>query len=295
MSRMHASRIFGVILIAAAVANASAQPVATPASALHVDFGDTALVAQPCPPMPGAVSQFLAAPVGTPPTADAIKGAMAWSQYEQANDWPGLCRYHDDDQQVRAGPSPDVVFMGDSITESWRRADPAFFTPGRIDRGVSGQTTPQMLARFYQDVIALHPRVVHIMAGTNDLAGNTGATSEEAFKNNIAAMVDLAEAHGIAVVLASIPPSDKFAWRPALKPAAEIVALNRWLVDFARQRGLIFVDYTPALATPSGGLRSDLSPDGVHPNKAGYALIEPLALKAIARAEKAGSRASQVH
>src|SRR5262249_19523996 len=153
-------------------------------------------------------------------------------------------------------------------------------------RGVSGQTTPQMVARFYQDVIALKPRVVHIMAGTNDIAGNTGPTSEEAYKNNIAAMVDLARAHGVAVVLASMPPADRFSWKPALKPAPEIRKLNAWLAAYAKARGLVYVDYTPVLATPSGGMRPELTGDGVHPKKPGYDLIEPLALKAIAQADK---------
>ena len=281
------------MLMAAWAGAAWAEPAAPGAeSALRVDFGDTALVEQPCPPLPEALAAFLKAPADTPPSIDAVKGYTAYTKFEQANDWAGLCRYREENRRAAAQAPPKVVFMGDSITENWRRYDPGFFPVGFIDRGVSGQTTPQMVVRFYQDVIALHPRVVHIMGGTNDLAGNTGPIGDDTFKNNITAMVDLARANGVAVVLASIPPAEKFSWRPDLKPAAKIVALNQWLAAFARQRGLTFVDYTAALANPAGGLRADLSRDGVHPNKAGYDLMEPLTLKAIAEAEKPRGRSS---
>jgi lysophospholipase L1-like esterase len=247
------------------------------------------MVAEPCPPFPEAAARFLAAPGETVPPKEALKAYADYGAYVRANDWPGLCRYRDEDRKALLGPRPRAVFMGDSITENWRRYDAAFFAEGVLDRGVSGQTSPQMLACFYQDVIALRPRVVHIMAGTNDVAGNTGPTSEVDFKNNIRAMVDLARANGVAVVLASIPPTQRFPWRPELKPAPEIVALNRWLAAFAHERGLVFADYASVLATPEGGLRPELTRDGVHLNKAGYALIEPLAQSAITAAEGAGA------
>ncbi|THD61274.1 GDSL-type esterase/lipase family protein [Phenylobacterium sp.] len=272
------------VLIALTACAAAAQPAAAPAD--RVDFGDTAMVAQPCLPMPKALADYLASPADAPLNAEAVKAYVAWNAWEQANDWPALCRYREENHAAMTEPRPAVVFMGDSITENWRHLDPAFFTQGRVGRGVSGQTTPQMVARFYQDVVALRPRVVHIMAGTNDIAGNTGPTSEEAFENNIAAMVDLARVNGIAVVLASIPPTDRFSWRPALKPGPEVVALNKWLAAYAQRRGLVFVDYTPVLATPTGAMRPELTGDGVHPKKAGYDLIEPLALRAIAQAER---------
>ena len=140
-----------------------------------------------------------------------------------------------------------------------------------------------MLLRFYQDVVALHPRTVHIMAGTNNLAGNTGPNSPEDFKNDIRAMVDLASANGIAVALASIPPADRFPWRPGLRPAEQIRSLNRWLRDFADERKLVFIDYYSAMADPGGGMKAELSNDGVHPNRNGYAVMRQVAEAAISR------------
>jgi lysophospholipase L1-like esterase len=171
--------------------------------------------------------------------------------------------------------------MGDSITEFWARADTTLFSNGVVGRGISGQTSPQMLLRFMQDVVELHPRVVHIMAGTNDVAGNTGPTSAQDFQNNIMAMVELAKAHKIKVVLASIPPASAFPWHPGLQPAADIVALNTWLRGYAKSSGSSYVDYYSALVDPQGGFQKALSNDGVHPNRDGYAKMQSLALKAI--------------
>ncbi|HEY3951440.1 SGNH/GDSL hydrolase family protein [Phenylobacterium sp.] len=267
---------------------AAADPPA--GGAISVPFGDTAMVAEPCPPLPQTLARYLAGPAGQPLSAEAARDYQAYNAWTQANDWPGLCRYREADRELAAaGPRPRVVFMGDSITENWRRYDPGFFQGGVVDRGISGQTTPQMVARFYQDVVALHPRVVHIMAGTNDVAGNTGPTAEDSFQANVMAMVDLARANGIAVVLASIPPTDHFSWRAALKPAPQIARLNAWLAAYARRRGAVFVDYTAALGGPGGAMRPALTKDGVHPIKAGYDLMEPLAMKAVAEAE--GKRA----
>jgi lysophospholipase L1-like esterase len=271
----------------------AAQAAEPPAGAIVVPFGDTAMVADPCPPMPEPLARYVNGPADQAITPEAIKAYGAYNAWASANDWPGLCRYHAANRELAqaAGPRPRVVFMGDSITENWRRYHPDFFSHGVVDRGISGQTTPQMVTRFTQDVIALHPRVVHIMAGTNDVAGNTGPTSEDSFQANIAAMVDLAQAHGIAVVLASIPPTDHFSWRAGLKPAPEIVKLNAWLKAYAWQRGVVFVDYTPALATADGAMRAELTKDGVHPVAAGYERMEPLAMAAVAKAERAGKTA----
>src|ERR1700733_13876212 len=138
-----------------------------------------------------------------------------------------------------------------------------------VDRGISGQTSPQMLVRFYQDVVALHPLAVHIMAGTNDVAGNTGPSSPDDFKNNIRAMVDLATANHIRVVLASILPAERFSWRPEIQPVEQIRQLNSWLLQFTVQHHLIYADYYSSLTTSSSAFRPELSNDGVHPNSAG--------------------------
>jgi lysophospholipase L1-like esterase len=134
-----------------------------------------------------------------------------------------------------------------------------------------------MLVRFHSDVITLQPRTVHIMAGTNDVAGNAGPTSEQAFQDNIHAMVEMARAHGIRVVLASIPPAAKFTWRPELQPAKQISELNRWMRDYARRERIDYLDYYSVLATADGALKTDLSIDGVHPNRDGYAAMRALA------------------
>lgn len=211
-------------------------------------------------------------------------GLWALDERVLKSDWAWLCRYQGDNAKVDPAHPPQVVFMGDSITEGWRKGDPALFTPAILDRGISGQTSEQMLVRFRQDVIALHPRVVHIMAGTNDIAGNVGPTSPEDFKAAIQSMVDLARANRIAVVLGSIPPTDRFGWAPQLTPAPWVMSLNAWLRDYAKAQKLVYADYFTALAGPSGELPKALSEDGVHPNAAGYALMRPVAQRAIAEA-----------
>jgi lysophospholipase L1-like esterase len=185
------------------------------------------------------------------------------------------------------GPNGRVVFLGDSITEFWATVDPDFFKhPGFIDRGISGQTTPQMLVRFRQDVIALKPAVVHILAGTNDIAGNTGPMELSATEANIASMIDLARAHHIRVVLGSTLPAADFPWHRGLEPGPKIVALNAWLEHYAAQRRITYVDYYSALTDGALGIRSDLAPDGVHPSLQGYRVMDPLAQTAIAEAQR---------
>jgi lysophospholipase L1-like esterase len=202
------------------------------------------------------------------------------------NDWPYLSRYRAANAALMPAPKhPRIVFMGDSITENWTNMVPDFFTSERIGRGIGGQTTPQMLVRFREDVIDLHPAVVQIMAGTNDVAGNTGPMTPEDTQDNIRSMVDLAHAHGIRVILASIPPADMYPWRPGLETANKIVAMNAWLKAYAARSGCVYADYWSALKQADGlGMRDGLSSDHVHPTKAGYAVMAPVAEAAIKHA-----------
>jgi len=200
-------------------------------------------------------------------------------------DWPYLARYRADNAKLMPTPKhPRVVFMGDSITENWVNRSGDFFTAGRIGRGISGQTTPQMLVRFRQDVIDLHPVVVHIMAGTNDIAGNTGPMTPEETQGNIKSMVELAHAHGIRVILASVPPADKFPWKPDVEVADKVVAMNAWLKAYAARSGCVYADYWSALKGDGLGMREGLSSDHVHPTAAGYQVMAPVAEAAIKRA-----------
>jgi len=201
-------------------------------------------------------------------------------------DFAYLARYRADNERLVPTPGhPRIVFMGDSITENWANLAGDFFTPGRIGRGIAGQTTPQMLLRFRQDVIDLHPAVVQIMAGTNDIAGNTGPMTPEQTQANIRSMVELAHAHAIRVILASIPPADQFPWKPGLEAAGQIVAMNIWLKAYAARSGCVYADYWSALKQTDGlGMREGLSSDHVHPTKAGYAVMAPVADAAIKRA-----------
>lgn len=186
---------------------------------------------------------------------------------------------------VRPSEQRPVVFFGDSITEGWVRYFPALF-PGRpyIGRGISGQTTQQMLARFQQDVIALKPSVVVILAGTNDIAQNAGPVSAEEIQENLRRMTELAQAEGIAVVLSSVLPVFDYPWKRGLQPAPKIIALNAWIRQHAETVGATYLDYHSAMVDARGGLPPTLAPDGVHPNEAGYRLMAPLAEAAIARA-----------
>lgn len=250
----------------------------------------------PCPPAPPRPSQEILdamlkpgakpLPPPTPAAADEnLREYLKKHAEDLARDYADLCHYKSENLEILKGAHPKAVFMGDSITQGWGFADPSLFTLGVIDRGISGQTSPQMLVRFYQDVVALRPRAVHIMAGTNDVAGNTGPSSPEDFKNNIRAMVDLANAHRIRVVLASILPAARFPWRPDIRPIEQIRQLNAWLRQYAAQHQLIYADYYAWLATPAGAFRPELSNDGVHPNSDGYAAMRPIADAALRMAE----------
>ena len=206
-------------------------------------------------------------------------------------DFGGLEHFKEANAMLTA-PKPDeerVVFMGDSITAGWK-LDESF--PGKpyINRGIGGQTSPEMLVRFRQDVIDLKPKVVVILAGINDIAGNTGPMTLEQTEENFASMTDLANANGIRVVLCSVLPAFDFPWAPGLLPAPKVVALNAWMKQYAAEKGYVYVDYYSAMKDERGGLPSALSADGVHPLPAGYATMTPLAEAGIEKALKAGSR-----
>jgi lysophospholipase L1-like esterase len=206
---------------------------------------------------------------------------------QSATDWPNLQRYRDSNAVVAAPKAGEnrVVFMGNSITEGWKRYFADEF-PGKpyINRGISGQTTPQMLLRFRQDVIALQPKVVVILAGTNDIAGNTGPSTIEMIEDNLAGMADLARMNGIRVVLCSVLPVYDYPWKPGLEPAPKIVALNTWMRHYADSTGSVYVDYHGATRDERNGMRAELAGDGVHPNEAGYRIMAPLVERGIADA-----------
>lgn len=227
--------------------------------------------------MRAALALLLAMSISAAIPADAQSNA----------DWANLKRYAAENAALPA-PAPGearVVFFGNSITEGWA---PHFATmfPGKpyIGRGISGQTTPQMLIRFRQDVVALRPRVVVILAGTNDIAGNTGPSTNEMIADNLRGMTEIARANGIRVVLSSVLPVFDYPWKPGLEPAPRIIALNAWMRRYAEEIGETYLDYHTAMADARGGLPPSLADDGVHPNLAGYRLMAPLAESAIARA-----------
>ena len=202
-------------------------------------------------------------------------------------DWAYLERYRADNAALKppAASEKRVVFMGNSITEGWAKSFATMF-PNKpyIGRGISGQTTPQMLVRFRQDVIALKPRVVVILAGTNDIAGNTGPSSLEMIEDNIASMAELAGANGIAVVLCSVLPVYDYPWKKGLEPAQKIVTLNAWIKQYAALHGAVYVDYHSAMADERQGLKAGLSADGVHPNESGYRVMAPIVERGITEA-----------
>jgi lysophospholipase L1-like esterase len=205
------------------------------------------------------------------------------------DDFGQLVRYREADAAL-APPTPQenrVIFLGDSITDYWKLAD---YFPGKpyINRGIDGQTMPEMLVRFRQDVIDLRPKVLLVLAGTNDIAGVTGPTRNEDIEANYASMAELARAHHIRVVFASLLPAHNYTSEAkesfALRPRERILTLNTWLKDYCAKNGLVYLDYFSALVDDRGMLKRDLSDDGLHPNAAGYEIMAPLADKAIAHA-----------
>ena len=200
-------------------------------------------------------------------------------------DWPNLNRYQNENATLKPAEHGEkrIVFMGDSITEFWSTVHPEFFIgQSYINRGISGQTTPQMLLRFKDDVIALRPNIVVILAGINDIAGNTGPMTTEMIRDNIFSMIELANTHDIKVILGSLLPAYDFPWKPNQNPIKKITALNEILKNYANANDIVYVDYYSAMTDERKGLKSDFSNDGVHPNKAGYQVMMPIAEKAIA-------------
>jgi lysophospholipase L1-like esterase len=214
-------------------------------------------------------------------------------------DWPNIARYHDANEKL-APPAKDeqrVVFMGDSITDGWKLNE---YFPGKpfVNRGISGQTTPQMLIRFRPDVLALKPRVVVILAGTNDLAGNTGPMTIEAIEGNLQSMAELARANGIRVVMSSIMPVSDYAKnkegapinQTVRRPPEKILAVNQWIKRYAQENDLVYLDYFSPMADEKGFFKAELSGDGLHPNQKGYEVMKPLAEAAINTALKMKSK-----
>lgn len=204
-----------------------------------------------------------------------------------AQDWANFERYHAQNAKLAPPAKGEnrIVFMGNSITDGWINADPGFFT-GKpyIDRGISGQTTPQMLVRFRADVISLKPAVVVILAGTNDIAGNTGPSTLEMIMDNIEGMSEMAKANGIKVVLSSVLPVFDYPWKPGLEPANKIISLNKMIKDYADKNDCVYLDYFTPTVDERNGFKAVYTYDGVHPNLDGYKVMEPLAEKAIAKA-----------
>jgi lysophospholipase L1-like esterase len=235
---------------------------------------------------PADPSRAQAAVADCPELARVLNAAL--SNDVRMRDWANLLRYREANRSL-ASPQPGearVVFMGDSITDAWQRPQYKFF-PGKpyVDRGISGQTTPQMLLRFRPDVMNLKPRAVVILAGTNDIAGNTGPMTDEEIQGNIASMCELARANAIRVVLASILPVSNYhntaAPQTDRRPMARIHALNAWMKAYAASLGHIYLDYFAAMTDARGLLREELSQDDLHPNAKGYDIMAPLAQAAI--------------
>lgn len=206
-----------------------------------------------------------------------------------AQDWAGFSKYaHENDSIKRAHANVQVVFLGNSITQGWRDSRPAFFREHAfVGRGINGQTTSHMLVRMRQDVLELHPQVVVILAGTNDIAKNNGDISLGEILGNLISMCELARANGIIPVLCSLVPARAFYWRPEISDAAELIRqMNEMIRLYADANGIMYVDYWSAMADENGGLPDRLSADGVHPNDAGYEIMEPIILEALRQVMK---------
>ena len=239
-----------------------------------------------------------ATPTPTPVDPCAEITARATRVETRLKDWPALARYRDDNAKVTVPVKNEnrIVFMGDSITDSWDDPKYGGFFPGKpyVNRGISGQTTPQMLIRFRPDVIALQPKVVVILAGTNDIAGNTGPMTLQAIEDNLTSMFDLAHANRIRVVFSSVLPISDYEKnkdgqqiiRTKQRPPEQIVALNDWMKQYATMHGGIYLDYFSAMVDDKGFLKEELSEDGLHPNQKGYDVMAPLAEQAITAALK---------
>lgn len=219
-----------------------------------------------------------------PPKANCCLPSLAQNLADQLQDWNQLGRYYEDNARLRALPRDPsrVVFLGDSITDGWRLAQ---YFPDKpfVNRGIGGQTTPQMLVRMYPDVINLQPAAVILLAGTNDIARNTGPETAEMIQDNFRSIVELAQKHDIRVILCSLTPVSDYTSRRQTerRPPADILKLNEWLRKYAGEVNATYVDYYSALADESGYLKDGYSNDGLHPNDRGYALMAPIAQAAI--------------
>lgn len=236
---------------------------------------------------------FGSAALGLMATATAANAAPR-TDVEIKNDWPWIARYAEENQQILSSNAPvHIVFMGDSITENWKKRDPSFFREGWVCRGISGQTSPQMVLRMASDVVALKPKLVHIMAGTNDIAGNTGPMTTEMTMANVRGMAAIAKDADIAVVVGSVLPAASFGWRPDVRPAKKIIELNSLLKSFALENKHGWIDYHATLDDGSGGPSDGYTNDGVHPVLAGYKVMEELAVPKILQMLNKTSRRSR--
>jgi lysophospholipase L1-like esterase len=242
-----------------------------------------AAVAQSLPPLPAIKGEDM----NLETIKAALKGASdkALGLEPVGEDWANLLRYRQDNARVKGLPATarQAVFMGDSITDAWPSNDAPFFdSHGFIGRGISGQVTAQMIVRFGAEVIDLKPRVVHILAATNDIAENRDPYDFDQTTRNLSAVGAMAKANGIRVVMGSVPPATSFAWKPERGNPVELIkALNDWIRKHCQANGFVYADYWPALAAEDGGLKPQLGNDSVHPNAAGYALMSPIALVAV--------------
>jgi lysophospholipase L1-like esterase len=247
-------------------------------------------------PPPAAGSPPAAAPnTSCPEMATALTAMMA--RDVRLRDWPDMTRYRESNRTLAAPAAGEarVVFMGDSITDGWQQPRYGGFFPGKpyVDRGISGQTTPQMLVRFRRDVVDLKPKAVVILAGTNDIAGNTGPMTNEEIQGNLASMSELAHAHNIKVVMSSVTPVSEYhvpnpraVPQTTARPMERIKALNEWMKSYAAAQGDVYLDYFSAMIDDKGLMRAELTEDDLHPNAKGYAIMAPLAEAAIARVLK---------
>lgn len=218
---------------------------------------------------------------------------LSYAQTEEyqelmSQDWPNLKMYRTENQKIiENGEFPEVIFMGNSITEGWVKMRPEFFEKNNfLGRGIGGQTTPQMLIRFIPDVVDLKPKIVVILAGTNDIAGNTGLSSVKMITDNIKAMAQLAKQNNIKVILSSILPVYDYPWRPGLEPVSKIAEINEWMKTYAEKNGFTYLDYFSHLADAKKGMKKEFAKDGVHPTEAGYKVMEPLVLDKIKKLMK---------
>lgn len=205
---------------------------------------------------------------------------------QENKDWANLNRYKNENMNLKQDSSR-VVFMGNSITEEWIKYSPEFFNSNSyINRGISGQTTGQILMRFRADVIKLNPRIVVLLCGTNDIAENQGPTTLEMIENNISSMIEIAKSNNIKIILCSILPVHEYYWSKDIKPAEKVIKLNHWLKKYSFKNDVYYLDYFSSFVDKNNGMKSKYSKDGVHPNKEGYTIMEPLIQKAITNVSK---------